>query len=87
MALVGLNSKGESSFDMTLEDSISSLSPIRHVRGTAMAAIVADHHHDDGRESHASMDSGSASRLEQLRVELEMEEAAEELAVARTVEK
>ena len=88
MALVGMNNNvGDESFgtSFNLDSSLDSISPIRAAgdKNYALAAMVADHHRSDGRESVMSEDSGSASRILRAKLELEMAEADERLAEAR----
>jgi hypothetical protein len=68
-----------------LDSSLDSISPIKETgqRNYALAAIVADHHGLDGRESAMSADSGSASQILQAQLKFEMAETEERIEQAR----
>ena len=87
MALVGMNNVVDESFgtSFNLDSSLNSISPIRDAGGQnyALAAMVADHHRSDGRESMRSDDSGSATRIKRAQLELEMAETEERLVEAQ----
>ena len=61
MALVGMNNVRDESFgtSFNLDSSLDAISPIRAAgdKNYALAAMVADHHRSDGRESVMSEDS------------------------------
>ncbi len=63
--------------------SLCSISPIVNKSGQmSEAAVVEEPHYSDGRESTASLNSESASRIKAVQLEIEMEEAAEKFHMA-----
>jgi hypothetical protein len=87
MALVGMNNVGNWSLgtSFNLDSSLDSISPIRVAgdKNYALAAMVADHHDSDGRESARSDDPGSASRIIRAKLELKMAETEDRLVEAQ----
>jgi hypothetical protein len=69
--------------DKSTVESLMSISPIvNKCCEIDVGAVVEEPHHTDGRESAASLNSACASRVKELQLEIEMEEAAERLHMA-----